>query len=378
MIGQIGAPDGARLLALATLCLAAALAAIPARADWNLLGFAAPGPVRGVTRLSDGRRLGARLDGPGVSVMVADADAPAWTRLAVVTRNDALAFGDPMVLAIPGTATVFCAFRTFSGGLWRVLVYRSDNAGKDWAYDSTVAGPSRLFVGAPWLFLAPNGDLQCYYDSEPMAAENGRPGFQWIAMVGRKGVNGPWTHYGLVTASREEDTAILTRDGMPTVVSLGGERLLCVTEGVLPGHGNANVVRAIASPDGGRTWDFAGRRILYQSRVDPATDRRFNAYAPFALHASDGTAWVAFCTDEGFSGPPDWSHAPVHERHSHVKVIHARAPWRAWSAPETVWSGNFNNYIPGLFERGGALAATIHLFDGRDALLVRPETGAGH
>lgn len=353
--------------------LCVVLLACSARADWNLLRYAQPGPVRGVTRLDNGHWLGARLGGGAVSIVTAGPDGLAWRFLADVTRNDALGFGDPMVLAVPGTHTVFCAFRTRANDVWRVLVYRSENGGRRWAYDSTIAGPSKRFVGAPWLFLAPNGDLQCYYDSEPMAAEAGYPGFQWIAMVGRKGIHGPWTHYGLVTASREEDPRILTRDGMPTVVSLGGDHLLCVTEGVLPGHGNANVVRAIESRDGGRTWDFAGRRILYRSRVDAATDRRFNAYAPFALAAHDGTVWVAFGTDEDYGGPPDFSHAPVHERHSHVKVIHARAPWKEWTAPETAWSASFTNYIPGLFERGpGEITATIHLFDGRDALLARP------
>lgn len=360
------------------LLAATALSGASVRADWDILGFAARGPVRGVTQRDDGRWLGARLDGSSVSVVISGSGASEWSRLATVTSNDALAFGDAMILAVPGARTVFCSFRTHAGGLWRVQVYRSDNGGVSWAYDSTVAGPSRRFVGAPWLFLTANGDLQCYFDSEPLAAENRRPGFQWIAMKSRRGINGPWTKYNLVTVSRESDPNVLTRDGMPTVISLGGNRLLCVTEGVLPGHGNANVVRAIESLDGGATWDFSGRRVLYQCHIDPGTDRRYNAYAPFAFRADDGAVWVAFCTDEDYPGPPDASHAPVHQRHSHIKAIRSHTPWRDWSAPETIWSGNFHNYIPGLFQRGpGHLEGSVHLFDGRDALLFQPPGDSG-
>jgi hypothetical protein len=361
---------------MATMLLMAGAALGPARADWRVLKDDAPGPVRGVTRGADGAWLGARLGGGGVEVLIGSADAETWRRRGVVTSNDALAFGDPMLLAIPGTRKVFCAFRTRSKEAWRVLVYRSDNDGRDWAYDSTVAGPSARFVGAPFLFVADNGDLQCYYDSEPLAANGGYPGFQWIAMRGRRGIGGAWNHYGLVTASRENDPSVLARDGMPTVVSLGDGRLLCVTEGVKPGHGNANVVRAIESRDGGRTWDYPSRRILYECRVDPATELRYNAYAPYALRAADGSVWVAFCTDEDEAGPPDASHEAVHIRRSRVKVIHAANPPANWSVPDVVWSQDTSNYIPALFERGpGELLATVHLFNGRDAILSNRMVG---
>ena len=62
-----------------------------------------------------------------------------------------------------------------------VVVCRSDNNGYDRVYDSTVIGGQTLFVGSPWLFLASNGELQCYYDSEPLTSINGAPGSQWIA-----------------------------------------------------------------------------------------------------------------------------------------------------------------------------------------------------
>jgi hypothetical protein len=256
-----------------------------------------------------------------------------------------------------------------------VRVYRSENDGRDWEADGVVAGPDPLFLGAPFLFLRGNGDLQCYFDSEPMARDKGHPGFQWVAMRGRKGISGPWDRYRTVAVSRQNDPNILTRDGMPTVVSLGGDHLLCVSEGVKPGNGNANVVVGIESRDGGRAWNYPGRRVLYECRIDESTGLRYNAYAPFA-EVLGCAVHVVFCTDEDETGPPDASHDAVHIRRSHIKMIRSGEPWRQWDGPETVWSGNSNNYIPALFQRRtGELLATVHLFDGRDMILAKPADG---
>jgi hypothetical protein len=350
-------------------------AATAARADWTVLGDVREGPVRGMTRRADGRLLGARLDGRAVAVVLSNAKGERWRRLSTVAADATAAFGDPTVLAVPATHTVFCAFRTHTVDGWRVRVYRSDNDGRDWAADGVVAGPDPLFLGAPFLFLRANGDLQCYFDSEPLARDGGHPGFQWVAMRGRKGIGGPWDRYRTVVVSRQNDPNVLTRDGMATVVSLGGDHLLCVSEGVKPGAGNANVVVGIESRDGGRTWNYPGRRILYACRVDASTGLRYNAYAPFAVLIGDSVC-VAFCTDEDETGPPDASHDAVHVRRSHVKAIRASAPWRRWDGPETIWSGNSNNYIPALFQRRtGEVLATVHLFDGHDMILAKPAAG---
>ena len=96
-----------------------------------------------------------------------------------------------MFLAIPQTTKVFCAFREQNwDNQFSVTVCRSDNNGFDWVFDSQVIAGQTLFVGAPWLFLAQNGDLQCYYDSEPLASNYGSYGSQWIAMQGRNGITG--------------------------------------------------------------------------------------------------------------------------------------------------------------------------------------------
>lgn len=350
----------------------AALLVGGARADWRALKTEGSGPIRSIVRRADGRLIGPRSSGHAIEAWVSEDDGARWRRHGEVTRNERVGFGDPVFLAVPGSNIVFCAAREHTNGTFRVTVYRSEDGGDRWAYDSTVDESATRFVGAPFLFLRRNGDLQCYYDSEPMAAENGRPGFQWIAMRGRSGLTGDWDHYGLVTASREHDTSLLTRDGMPSVVDLGGDRLMCVTEGVeTRGRGGANVVRAITSEDGGRTWDYAGRRILYECRVDPVSGRQFNAYAPWAIRLSNGSVWVSFCTDEDFPAPPDFSHENVGKRRSHIKVIRAAAPYRAWSSPSTVWDRSAKTYVPGLFERDpGDVLCAIDLLNGQQAILT--------
>lgn len=361
------------ILAAAWAIAAWLLAAAGACAEWRPVDTGGPGPIRSVVRRADGRFLGPSSVGPALVAWVSD-DGARWRQLAEVVRKPGVGFGDPVFLAVPGTDTVFCAAREHQEGRFRVTTYRSDDGGARWAFDSVVDAAPERFVGAPFLFLRQNGDLQCYYDSEPLAAAHGRPGFQWIAMRGRSGLTGPWDHYGLVTVSREEDTSLLTRDGMPTVVSLGDDHLMCVTEGVeTRGRGGANVVRAIESRDGGKTWDYANRRILYESRPDAESGRQFNAYAPWAIRLSDGTVWVAFCTDEDFDAPPDFSHEIVPKRRSHIKVIRADAPYRRWTAPETVWDGGPRSYVPGLFERGpGDVLCVVDLLNGSRATLSNP------
>ena len=162
-----------------------------------------------------------------------------------------------MFLSILKTDTVFCAFREHnSANKFSVVVCRSDNNGIDWVYDSTVIGEQSLFVGAPWLFLPSNGDLQCYYDSEPLASSNGAQGSQWIAMQGRNGIIGEWNKYNIVTASRDINQSKLCRDGMASVIYLGNNRIMVVTEGIEDspsGRKYENVLRTIQSFDGGKT-----------------------------------------------------------------------------------------------------------------------------
>jgi len=68
---------------------------------------------------------------------------------------------------------------------------------------------------------------------------------------------------------------------MPTIIDLGDNRIMIVTEGVedkMNGEKYSSVIRAIQSFDGGRTWDYNGRRIAYQSWIHSDSKRRYNEY----------------------------------------------------------------------------------------------------
>ena len=344
--------------------LAQSEAALPS-GGWRVLMASGGAPVRTITRRADGQLIGGVSTGHGIAVWTSANGGASWSPHGTVASNTSVDFGDVTMRAIPGTHTIFCAFREYSGGQYRITLTRSDNDGDGWVYDSTVIGPVSRFVGAPFLFQRENGDLQVYYDSELLAAAQGFAGHQWIAMQGRKGTTGAWTAYGTVTASRDKRAGALNREGMANVVQLGGDRLLLVAEGVEPfptGGASANVIHAVESWDGGKTWDDTLRRTVYQARIDPGSGRRYNAYVPSAIRVGNGPVGVAFCTDEDKAGAPDAASAPVDQRNCHVGYVSTTTNFETWSAPSAVWTGTSRNYTPGLYER--ALNDVIVLIDG--------------
>jgi hypothetical protein len=321
---------------------------------WRTLMASGGAPIRSITRRSDGVLLGGASTGHGITVWSSGDNGASWTVLGSVASNAAVEFGDVNMLAIPGTNTVFCAFREYANGQFRVTVTRSDNGGAGWVYDSTVVGPVSRFVGAPFLFRRASGDLQVYYDSEELAAKGGFAGHQWIAMQGRAGLGGAWTAYGTVTVARDKRAGALSREGMATVVQLGGDRLMAVVEGVEPfttGGVRANIINAVESWDGGRTWDDSLRRVVYQSPIHSASGRRYNAYVPFAIRVGNGPVGVAFCTDEDKGGTPDLASTPPDQRSCHVGYVSTTSSFETWSSPSPVWTATSRNYTPGLFER---------------------------
>ncbi|WP_239470716.1 phage capsid protein [Archangium violaceum] len=345
-------------------------------AGWTILQASGPAPIRSIIRRSDGMLLGPRSSGHEIEVWASSNNGASWFRRGSVANNPSVDFGDVTMLRIPGTTTVFCAFREHSNGQFRITVTRSDNDGDSWVYDSTVVGPVSRFVGAPFLFLRANGDLQVYYDSEELAAAKGYPGHQWIAMQGRVGRTGPWTAYGVVTVSREKAAGALSREGMATVVQLGGDRLMVVAEGVEPfttGGARANVIHATQSWDGGKTWDDSLRRTVYQSRIHAGTGRRYNAYAPYAIRVGNGPVGVAFCTDEDKTTAPDLASTPPEQRQCHVGYVSTTTNFETWSGTSAIWTGSTQNYTPGLFERSANdVIVTIDAFFGNQRVMHRP------
>jgi len=315
--------------------------------------FRGAGPIRSMTKVSNGRIIGGRSTGHTIEVWGTTNKGSDWSLIGTVASNSEINYGDIMLLALPNVPIVYCAFREENlYKQFKVTICRSDNGGINWVYDSTVINWQNLFVGAPWLFLAQNGDLQCYYYSEPLASNNGSPGNQWIAMQGRNGIRGEWNKYGIVTVSRDVNIYKVCRDGMASVIDLGNNRIMVVTEGVEDqenGRMRANVIRAIQSFNGGKTWDYNGRRIVYQSKIDTKTKRRFNAYCPMGIRIGNGPVGVVFCTDEDFNYP-DASNAPVENRNCHIKFIRTLNNFETWGDLKPFWSNGNKAYAPGMIE----------------------------
>jgi len=331
------------------------------------------GPIRSMTMMSNGKIIGGRISGHEIEVYVSSDQGLNWSRIGSVAKNNNVDYGDVMFLSIPKTSVVYCAFREKNIYGYSIIVCRSDNGGKDWVYDSTVIAGSGPFVGAPWLFIANNGDMQCYYDSELLASKNGASGSQWIAMQGRKGLKGEWNHYGIIVASRDINKFKLCRDGMPTVIDLKNNRIMVVTEGVedkMNGGKYANVVRAIQSFDGGRTWDYNGRRIVYQSWIHSPSKRRYNAYCPMGIRIGNGPVGVVFCTDEDSAELPDDSSANVVNRKCHVKFIRTLDTFEKWGDLKTFWRSGNKAYVPGMIEtKFNQVLISIDHFGGRQRFL---------
>ena len=336
--------------------------------------FYGGGPIRSMTNLDDGTIVGGRSTGHSIQILSSSNQGKTWEQIGTVANNKNINYGDIMLLAVPNSSKVFCAFREKNAeNKYAVTVCRSDDNGVNWVYDSTVIGGCTQFVGAPWLFLAENGDLQCYYDSEPLATANGVNGAQWIAMQGKDGLTGEWNKYGVVAASRDKNAAKFIRDGMASVVGLGNNRIMVVTEGIedtQSGGVYSNVVRAIQSFDGGRTWDYDGRRIVYQCEKDAASGKRYNAYCPMAIRVGGGPVGVVFCTDEDFGGTPDASNAVVTERRTHIKYVRTLENFETWGGKETVWSDGNQAYAPGMIETASnEILISIDHFSGHQRFL---------
>ena len=247
----------------------------------------------------------------------------------------------------------------------RVSVSR-DN-GSHWNAYSTVTshtlpekrGPSQG-LWAPFLFEAPDGRLQCYYDDEKTPLDAGFPGHQWLMMRTWEPSTKTWERP--VVVSRAHDPKHLSRDGMGTVVALSKNRLLCPLESVevMPPH--ANLVRAVFSDDGGKTWSWqrGERAVLYSPQK---TD--FMALSPYLTRLSDGTVLCIFCTDED-RDLPNRSGTPPHLLTMDVKVVRSRDAAKTWSRSETI-STSHRAYLPGIVEtrRGELLAVWMDFVAGK-------------
>ncbi|CAE8686057.1 unnamed protein product [Polarella glacialis] len=348
---------------------------------WTNEGTCGMRPVRCIERADDGSLMGSFSTGKRIVFVTANTDGQGWTETGcVVSSEEQLEYADPNILHIPGTCSVFCAFRIQNRSpdpdfSWQVVVCRSDDSGKLWQFDSVVetSPPGGLFVGAPFLLLRSNGNLQIYYDSELDAAQLGCHGNQWLMMRERlNGIRGEWApgrrvlDNGIISEIEAGFQPGLLRDGMASVVQLDEDNLLLVMEAVDVKLPHQNIIQGQRSPDGGQTW--WPRFDVYRGRT-ASCGTNFNAYNPWVCRPGSGPAYVAFCTDEDFPEPPDPSNTPVEKRRAHVKLVRSLADFQSWSAADVLNNDGDKMYNPGLFELSpNKLCSTIDLLNGTRAM----------
>jgi hypothetical protein len=232
---------------------------------------------------------------------------------------------------------------------YSIRVATSKDGGKSWAMHSTVfevhpvgEGPSRG-LWAPFLFETRRGVLQCYYDDEYTPWREGFSGHQWVRMHTWNPKTQQWQNP--VTVSRAHHPVHLSRDGMPSVVELSNERLLCVLESVQTFPPHAGVIRCVESRDGGRTWSWTReeRRVVYQPR-----DTRFMALAPWVTKVLGDHLLCVFVTDEDRVAP-DKPGTPPPSLNMDVKYVWSADGGKTWSQPaETVYAETHKCYMPGV------------------------------
>lgn len=335
--------------------------------------------TRGLLYLSDGTLLaahGVHKDGSASVSCAASRDGgKTWTERSVIASDPdhETDIGDGMLLRTRSGDLLYCYRQNHYRGAheknpdYAIRVAVSRDAGKSWEKHSTVTGhqvradgsPSRG-LWAPFLFETPQGRLQCYYDDEKTPLEAGFRGHQWLMMRTWNPKARSWEKP--VVVSRAHDPKHLSRDGMGTVVSLSGKRLLCALESVQVAPPHAGVIRYVTSDDDGATWSWSRqeRGVLYQ----PAK-KDFMSLSPQVSRLSDGTLACIFCTDEDRE-TPDRAGTPPPRLNMDIKVVTSHDSGQTWSPARTV-SDSHRAYLPGLVEakRGTLLATWVDFAEGR-------------
>ncbi|KAI0114532.1 glycoside hydrolase family 93 protein [Nemania sp. FL0031] len=222
---------------------------------------------------------------------------------------------------------------------YRITISYSDDGGVTFKYLSTVDQRAASGVNGLWepfLRVANDGSLQCYYSAENSA--NDQDGLM------RQSFDGGLTWSSPITIS---GSGVTSRDGMIGVAKIDNNgNLMAVFENTESGFFSIDYVR---SHDDGKSWGERGR--LYTAANNG------EAIAPQISNVG-GTLVTSFMTDEsiGDTGADG----------GQMKVVTSTNGGNSWSS--SVVTGEVASHWPGLFTRDSTHFLALYSKDGLGAV----------
>ncbi|KAI1192616.1 glycoside hydrolase family 93 protein [Nemania serpens] len=222
---------------------------------------------------------------------------------------------------------------------YRITISYSDDGGVTFLYLSTVAERPASGVNGLWepfLRVANDGSLQCYYSAENSATD--QDGFM------RQSSDGGLTWSSPITIS---GAGVTSRDGMIGVAEVDGNgNLMAVFENT---EDCGFSIDYVLSHDDGRSWGQRGRAYTAANNGE--------AIAPQICNAG-GTLVVSFMTDESVGG--------TGADGAQMKVITSTNGGGSWSG--SVVTGQVASHWPGLFARDSTHFLALYSKDGIGAV----------
>ncbi|KAH8167751.1 hypothetical protein CIB48_g545 [Xylaria polymorpha] len=269
-----------------------------------------------------------------------------WFHLGEVYRADSSLHDvdNAFPLQIPGGRILY-AYRNHdrSGSqytYYRITISYSDDGGVTFKYLSTpaqrAATANNNGLWEPFLRVANDGSLQCYYSAEN--ASNDQDGFMVQSRDGGLTWSSPITVSG---------AGLTSRDGMIGVAPIDGNcNLIAVFENTESGFFSINYV---ISHDDGRSW---GQRTRLYTAANGG-----QAIAPQVINVG-GTLVASFMTDEsiGATGADG----------SQMKVVTSTNGGQSWG--RSVVTGDVASHWAGLFTRDSSTFLALYSKDGLGAV----------
>ena len=301
------------MLACSVFCLSSATAE-PHPISWEKESLPAGG-AKGFVELANGDLLVTRTmrEQQATKIICSKSQngGRTWQAFSTIVRDETpeIDIGDGHLIELRDRTILYSYRRNVYRGSatnqprYQILVAVSRDGGASWASHSTVKSvhAQKGEVRGLWssaLHQRQDGTLLCFYDDEDEAWRAGFKRHQWLMMKRWDVQASAWTTPVIV--SRAFNCKHLSRDGMPSVVELQGNTLLCALESVATEKPHHNVIRIVKSCDGGNTWSWQmfERQILYA----PAK-RHFSAVSPWLSQMKDGCLLCAFATEEDRDTP---------------------------------------------------------------------------